>query len=111
MCVFQRSREPRSHVGLSLLLRLDMPKGSATPRLPVSCQGVNAPHKPQPTRTRPEMLWNNPHRNPLVLQLGPHAAIGSGGNFALAAARALMDVPEMDAMTIGGWGPVAAVGA
>ncbi|KAG2431088.1 hypothetical protein HXX76_009620 [Chlamydomonas incerta] len=36
--------------------------------------------------------------------LEPHdgvMAIGSGGNFALAAARALMDVPEMDAMTIG----------
>ncbi|GIL55278.1 hypothetical protein Vafri_10847 [Volvox africanus] len=36
--------------------------------------------------------------------LEPHdgvMAVGSGGNFALAAARALMDVPGMDAITIG----------
>ncbi|KXZ49018.1 hypothetical protein GPECTOR_23g107 [Gonium pectorale] len=36
--------------------------------------------------------------------LEPHdgvMAVGSGGNFALAAARALIDVPGMDAMTIG----------
>jgi hypothetical protein len=40
----------------------------------------------------------------------PRPAVGSGGNFALAAARALMDVPGMDALTIGtrlgaAWGP------
>ena len=31
----------------------------------------------------------------------PRAAIGSGGSYALAAARALIDIPGMDAMTIG----------
>lgn len=30
-----------------------------------------------------------------------HAAIGSGGAFALAAARALIDIPGWDAMAIG----------
>ena len=32
------------------------------------------------------------------------AAIGSGGPYALAAARALIDIPGMDAMTIGACG-------
>jgi hypothetical protein len=31
----------------------------------------------------------------------PRPAIGSGGPYALAAARALIDIPGMDAMTIG----------
>ncbi|PNH03594.1 ATP-dependent protease subunit HslV [Tetrabaena socialis] len=36
----------------------------------------------------------------LELKLEQHPAVGSGGNFALAAARALIDVPGMDALTI-----------
>ena len=37
----------------------------------------------------------------MLLTRSLRAAIGSGGPYALAAARALIDIPGMDAMTIG----------
>ena len=45
-----------------------------------------------------------PFTRPAYARTAPlmsRAAIGSGGSYALAAARALIDIPGMDALTIG----------